>query len=119
MESNLPNQQTENPVSTKFQTYYITAESVTKFFIPKVIAHTGDIITWTKPPDSDLILFIPDPRLFGAFILETLDGKISSVSHIIEYIPEAEEEIFRYAVYHKGVRDFLESNSSPEIIVRR
>jgi len=119
MESNQFDQQTENPVSKKFKTYYITAEPVTKFFIPKVIAHTGDVITWRRPPDSDLMLFIPDPRLFGSIILDTLDRKILSISHTIVYVPETEEEIFRYAVYHMGIRDFLESNSSPGIIVRR
>ena len=119
MESKQSDRQTKNHVSIKAHTYYITPEPVMKFFIPKVIAHTGDVITWTKPHDSDLIIFIPDPRLFGSVILETLDGNISSVSYRIEYKPKFEQEIFRYAVYHKGIRDFLESSSSPEIIVRR
>lgn len=86
-------------------------------YIKPVIVRRGDLVIW-KAVDSDITLFFPDPDLFG----ETL-GTISKGKYKVLRVQLGSRskngEKFYYSVYHHGLKDFGQGNSSPVIIVRK
>ena len=96
----------------------ITIRSKDKFvYIKPAYVHKGDIVIW-KAVDSDITLFFPDPDLFGETLGTISKGKYKALPVLLNP-GRKKEEIFYYSVYHHGIKDFGEGNSSPAIIIKK
>lgn len=85
--------------------------------IKKVYVHKGDLVIW-KAVDSDFTFFFPDPNLFGETLGTVSKGNFKALRVLLGPGRKKEEE-FHYSVYHHGLKDFGEGNSSPAIIIQK
>lgn len=90
-----------------------------KAFVDKIIAFHDDIISW-EANDSDIAIFVPEASvIFGVKdrIFDIPKGQNIELK-VVDKPGNGEQRRYYYAIYHKEVRDFAESNSNPEIIIQ-
>ena len=86
-------------------------------YIKPAYVRKGDLVIW-KALDSDITLFFPNPNLFGETLGTISKGK-NKVLRVQLGTRSKYGEKFYYSVYHHGLEDFGQGNSSPVIIIRK
>jgi hypothetical protein len=88
-------------------------------FVDKIFVQPDDTVSW-EAHDSDLTIFVPDAStIFGSSerIFDVPKGKNIELK-VVDNPASGEQRIYYYAIYHKGVKGFAQSNSEPVIIVQ-